>query len=257
VRIEIEIARIEDSVRALVDAKEPAEESMRAALGAPDSMRIPVPTALPAPASIDADSVMSGISGGNPSILALDHMILRDESAVRLAGKSSWPDFSLGFDYIDTGPALDPAVPGSGKDPWMVSLSLKLPIWIGKNRALENEAAARLEMSRHGRKDAVGELRARAEKTISLHRDAEAKVELLAGGLIPKAEESLAVTLREYESGEADYLHVLESQRLLLDLRLELEEALAIREIKAAELEMLSGREFRRENQEEERDEIH
>jgi cobalt-zinc-cadmium efflux system outer membrane protein len=246
VRIEIEIARLEDALRGYEDAKRPAEEVMRAALGAPDTMRIPLPSVMPAPAVIEADTVMAAISRNNPSILALDHMILREESAVRLVGKSSWPDFSLGFDYIETGPALDPANPDSGKDPWMVSLSLKLPIWIGKNGALRNEAAARLEMKRHGRKDAVSELRARTEKILTEHRDASAKVELYEGTLIPKAEEALAVTLREYEGGETDYLDVLESQRLLLDLKLEFEEAFAAREIKSAELEMLAGRDFRR-----------
>jgi outer membrane protein TolC len=172
-------------------------------------------------------------------------MIMREENALKLAGKSSWPDFSLGLDYIDTGPALYPNMPDSGKDPWMVSLSVKLPIWFGKNSAMKDEARAKIEMNRYEKKDAEGDLRARVEKVLLEYRDASSKTELFAGTLIPKAEESFAVTLTEYEGGDADFLHVLDAQRLLLDLRLEMEEALVKREIRAAELEMLAGKTFR------------
>ncbi len=100
-------------------------------------------------------------------------------------------------------------------------------------------------MNRYEKKDTESELRARAEKLLFEYRDASSKTELFSGTLLPKAEESLAVTLIEYEGGEADFLHVLEAQRLLLDLRLEMEEALVRQEIRAAELEMLAGRTFR------------
>jgi len=245
VRIEIEIARLTDALRTLEDSKSSAAEDMRNALGAPDGTGIDFPGDMPESAVIEPDTVMAAVLNGNPSILAIDHMIMREENALRLAGKSSWPDFSLGLDYIDTGPALDPEMPDSGKDPWMVSLSVKLPIWFGKNSALKEEARARIEMNRYEKKDTEGELRARVEKVLVEYRDATSKTELFGGSLIPKAEESLAITLTEYEGGDADFLHVLDAQRLLLDLRLEMEEALVKQEIRAAELEMLAGRAFR------------
>ncbi len=245
VRIEIEIARLTDALRTLEDSKSSAAEDMRNALGAPDGTEIDFPGDMPESAVIEPDTVMAAVLNGNPSILAIDHMIMREENALRLAGKSSWPDFALGLDYIDTGPAIDPEMPDSGKDPWMVSLSVKLPIWFGKNSALKEEARARIEMNRYEKKDTEGELRARVEKVLVDYRDAFSKTELFGGSLIPKAEESLAITLMEYEGGDADFLHVLDAQRLLLDLRLEMEEALVKQEIRAAELEMLAGRAFR------------
>jgi len=245
VRIEIEIARVTDALRALEDSKVSAAEDMKNALGAPAVLEIPFPGDMPEPAAISPDTVMAAVLRNNPSILAIDHMIMREENALRLAGKSSWPDFSLGLDYIDTGPALDPDMPDSGKDPWMVSLSVKLPIWFDKNSAMKEETRAKIEMNRYEKKDTEGDLRARVEKVLAGYRDASSKTDLFSGTLIPKAEESLAVTLIEYEGGEADFLHVLDAQRLLLDLRLEMEEALVKREIRAAELEMLAGKSFR------------
>jgi outer membrane protein TolC len=245
VRIEIEIERVADALRTLEDSRSSAEEGMRSALGAPAGLVIPFPAEMPERAVIEPDTVMAAVMENNPTILAIDHMIMREENALRLAGKASWPDFSLGIDYIDTGPSIDPGMPESGKDPWMVSLSLKLPVWFGRNNALKDEARSRIEMKRYERKDRTAELRTRTEKLLSEYRSASSKTELFAGKLLPKAEESLNVTLIEYEGGEADFLHVLDAQRLLLDLRLEMEEALVMQEIRAAELEMLAGRSFR------------
>jgi outer membrane protein TolC len=100
-------------------------------------------------------------------------------------------------------------------------------------------------MSRYAKRAAEDELKARTERVLYELRDARSKVALYADTLIPRAEESLAVTLRDYEGAVADFLDVLEAQRLLLDLRLELEETLVRREIASAELEMLAGREYR------------
>lgn len=244
-RIEIEIARVEDRLRALGDSREAAAARLRSVIGAPDTTTVPVPGILPEPAIIDGEDVLAAVLENNPALLAADHLIRREERSVSLAGKSSWPDLALGFEYIDTGDALDPSMPESGKDPWMVSLSLELPIWFGKYRAEKDAARARLEMNRYTRQDRVNELTARTERVLYELRDASSKAALYTGSLIPRAEVSLAVTMREYEGAAADFLAVLEAQRLLLDLRLELEETLVRREIASAELEMLAGREYR------------
>lgn len=244
-RIEIEIARAEDRLRALLDSRKAAAARMRSVIGAPDTLTIPVPRALPEPAVIDGRLVLADVLEHNPSLLAAEHLILREERSVRLAGKSSWPNIALGFEYIETGDALDTAMPESGKDPWMVSLSLELPVWFGKYRAEKNAAKARLEMNRYAKRDRVNELTARTERVLYELRDAESRVSLYAGTLIPRARESLAVTLRDYEGDRADFLEVLEAQRLLLDLELELEETHVRREMVSAELEMLAGREYR------------
>jgi outer membrane protein TolC len=244
-RIQIETARTEDRLRALEDSRAAAAEQLRSAVGAPDTLGVPVPRTLPEPASIEGENPLAAVLENNPALLAADHMIRREEQSLSLAGRSSWPDLALGFEYIDTGEALDPSMPESGKDPWMVSLSVELPLWFAKHSAEKDAARARIEMSRYAKRAAEDELKARTERVLYELRDARSKVALYADTLIPRAEESLAVTLRDYEGAVADFLDVLEAQRLLLDLRLELEETLVRREIASAELEMLAGREYR------------
>ncbi|MDD3643161.1 MAG: TolC family protein, partial [Candidatus Krumholzibacteria bacterium] len=244
-RIEIETARAADRLRAIEDSRDAAAALMRGVIGAPDTLSIPVPSVLPEPAVIDTARVMADVLEHNPSLLAADHLVRREERSISLAGKSYWPGMALGFEYIDTGDALDPSMPESGKDPWMVSLSLELPIRFGKYRAERDAARARLEMNRYARRERADELIARTERILHELRDTRAKGSLYAGSLIPRAQESLAVTLRDYEGGAADFLDVLEAQRLLLDLRLELEETLVRGEIASAELEMMAGRDYR------------
>lgn len=245
IRIEIEIERTRDRVRALEDSREAAAARLRSAIGAPDTVAIPVPTILPEPAVTGGEDVLADVLEHNPSLLAADHRIRREERSLRLAKKSSWPDLALGFEYVETGYALDPSMPESGKDPWMVSVSLELPIRFGKYRAEKEAARARIEMNRYAKHARARELTARVERVLAELRDARSKAALYTDSLVPRAEEALAVTLRDYEGGAADFLDVLEAQRLLLDLRLELEETLVRGEIASAEIEMLAGREYR------------
>ncbi len=240
--IEIEVARLEDRLSSLEDSRRSAEESLRSLVGFPDSFEPPFPGALPLIEPLSADSAVARVESGNPGLKALDRLVERNEEAARLAGKLSLPDLTLGFDWIDTGEALDPMMPESGKDPWMVSLSVKIPIWFAGNRSAREAAGARLAMSRYRLADRRQALRARAERALFEYRDSARKVGLYEDELIPRALEAGEVSLRAYESGKVGFLSVLEAQRLLLDLRLEMEEASVARAIRAAELMMLSGR---------------
>lgn len=240
-RIEIERLRLEDRVRALEDSRRPAVEELRGLVGFSADHVPPFPPTLPVLETAAEDSLMRSVEEENPGVRALGHIVMRNEEAARLAGKLSWPDFTIGLDWIDTGDALNPSAPESGKDPWMVSLSVKLPIWFGSNSAAREAAAARLEMSRYRLRDERQALRARAERALFEYRDALSRKELYDDALIPRAEEAQEVSLRAYESGKVGFLRVLEAQRLLLDLRLEREEASVAATVGAAELMMLSG----------------
>jgi outer membrane protein TolC len=156
----------------------------------------------------------------------------------------SYPSFTLGFDYIETGPALNPSLDESGKDPWMVSAGISLPIWFGKNKARRNKALADYRMAQENLKNAENRLVALVEKILFEYDDARRKIRLYRDGLIPKAEESMNAFYTAYQAGKADFLNLLDSQRQLLNFQLALEKALAGAAKKKAELEMIVGKEL-------------
>jgi cobalt-zinc-cadmium efflux system outer membrane protein len=154
------------------------------------------------------------------------------------------PDLTLGATFIRTGDALDPEMDTSGKDPIMASLSVNLPIWIGKYRAAERQARALLRAAEKRRQDREHQLLTDLKLAVFHFRSAERKMDLYGDSLIPKAEQALAASQRAFAAGQADFFDLIEAERTLLEFQLAYERALADRARKLAEIEMLSGRQI-------------
>ena len=245
IQIQVELGKLEDRLISLQAIQQPTEAHLLAALNLPDSISLPVPGNVPdEQITIDADSVKAQAQSFNPDLLALDNMIAKEKIGVSLAKKSSFPNFTLGVDYIQTGKALDPTMPESGKDPIVVFGSINLPIWFGKNKAARDRARSRYEAAINGKVNAENRLDALVEKLLFEYDDAQRKVDLYRDGLIPRAQQSLNAALTDYQAGKAGFIDVIDAERLLLEFQLNLEESLTMRATKLAEIEMTTGREY-------------
>jgi outer membrane protein TolC len=246
IKAQVELGKLEDKLRTVEEKVAPTVARLRAALNLPDSVSLPVPTevVITGAPELDRDSVLAEVLANNPDLKSIAHLIQKEEAQVSLAKKASYPNFTFGVDYIETGSASNPATPGSGKDPWMFNVSVNLPLWFGKNKARRNEARARYRMAQDNFREATNQLRAFTERVLFEYEDAQRKIKLYRDGLIPKAEQSLNASYTAYQAGEDDFLSLLDAQRLLLDFELKLELARTVSAKKLAELEMITGHEL-------------
>ncbi|MFH1756006.1 MAG: TolC family protein [Candidatus Latescibacterota bacterium] len=247
IKAQVELGKLEDRVRTLEEMAGPVSARLRAAVNLPDSVQLPLP------GTIDIDEtewdrtrVIQEVMIHNPDLASLRHVIDKEEAGMRLAGKMSRPGFVIGLDYIQTGEAVNPAMLDSGKDPWMVSVGVSVPIWFGANKARKMEAAAKRREAEYRYADAQNRLKAFAEQVMFDTGDALRKTRLYRDGLVPKAEQSLNASYTAYQAGETDFLNVLDAQRQLLDFQLQFERSTANLAIGRAKLEMLMGRQFDR-----------
>jgi len=247
IKTQVELGRLEDQIRSLEEKIEPTASQLRAVLDLPDTVGLPVPDSIAFDTTgIPRDSLLTRVRENNPDLMAIRHTIDKEKAGIKLANKSSYPNFSIGVDYIETGPALNPMLPESGKDPWMVSVGIDLPIWFGKNKSRKNEARSRLSAARHNLAQAQNDLTAYTDNVHYDYEDNLRKISLYRDGLLPKAEQSLNTTYASYEAGESDFLSVLDAQRQLLNFQLEYDRAYTNAAVKRAEMEMLAGQEFGR-----------
>jgi len=247
IKAQVELGKLEDQLRALRDFVRPVVAELNAALNRPSGASLPIPKTLPQEAvSLSDERLFIWLKERNPELQAIDSMAAKEKAAVDLAKKEYFPDITVGVDYIETDSALMPGTRDSGKDPVVGMLSINVPVWRGKYRAAEREAEARYEASLRERSDRENTLVARLERALYGFRDAERKIDLYRDALVPKAEQSLKVTQQSYESGRADFLDVIDAQRVLLEFELSYERALANRSQRLAEIEMLVGREIPR-----------
>ena len=242
IKAQVELGKLEDRMFTLEYQVRPTKARLYAVLNLSDSIVLPIPS------SIDIAEVPAAernytaeILANNPHLGAIKHLIEKEEKEIQLAHKSSFPNFTLGIDYIKTGEALNPAMAESGKDPWIASVGITLPIWFGKNKAKKSEAEANKRAAEYVLEDKKNLLTAAAEEIIFQHDDALRKIQLYRDGLVPKAEQSLNAAYTSYQAGKADFLDVLDAQRQLLDFQLRLDLSITNMAKYKAELDMLRG----------------
>jgi len=246
IQAQLELAKLDDRLRALESMREPVAARLKAALNLAADRMLPWPRALPERAEPFTDvQARRWLAEGNPELARLAHLATKAGAAIKLAGKKSYPDIMLGVEYIDTGDALNPAMKDSGKDPVVAMVSINVPIWLGKYRAAQREAGLRKAAVEQDRKETAERLEADLALALYRFRDAERKIDLYRNMLLPKAEQSLGVARQEFEAGKTSFIALVDAQRLLLDFQLAEKRARADRGQRLAEIEMLVGKDLR------------
>ncbi len=247
IKAQVELGKLEDRLQTLEEMLEPAAARLRALLNIGDSIRLLPPRSVAVSEfELQPDSVISAVKQNNPDLQSLGHLIEKEKAGARFAEKLSLPGFTIGVEYIVTGKAMNPTIQESGKDPWMVGVSVSLPIWLGRNSARNAEARAQQRVAEYSYEDRENQLIAVTEKVLFDYSDALRKTRLYRDGLVPKAEQSLNANYSSYQAGETDFLYVLDAQRQLLDFQLTVEREKVRLAKTAAEIEMLTGNELER-----------
>ncbi|MCK8602859.1 TolC family protein [Desulfoferrobacter suflitae] len=247
-RAQVELGKLEDRVKTLEDLREPIVAKLNAALNRPADAPLPWPREVHEEAvKVDQEQLMAWLRENNPDLKAVGFLAEKEKKNIDLARKNFFPDITLGVEAIDTGQALNPATtPDSGKDAVVASLSLNLPIWWEKYSAGEREALARYEAFMGERSDQENRLAADLKLAVYKYRDAERKINLYRDTLIPKAVQSVEVSLQTFETGLGSFLDLIDSIRTLLEFQLAFERAFADQVQRLAEIEMIVARELPR-----------
>jgi outer membrane protein TolC len=247
IKAQVELGKLEDHLNTLQAQIAPKAARLRSLLNVSDETDMPIPNTISVlEIPLDEDSVTNLILANNPGIRALNAVKESAIASERLAGKQALPSFSLGVDYIVTGEAINPDMPESGKDPWMIGASMSLPIWFGENSARKKEARAKYRAAEYDLEDTENQLRAIAAQLLYEYADALRKTGLYRDGLVPKAQQSLNTSYSAYQAGEADFLNVLDAQRQLLNFQLTVVREMTRLATKRAQLEMISGTDLNR-----------
>jgi outer membrane protein TolC len=123
----------------------------------------------------------------------------------------------------------------------MAGISLTLPLWSGKYRAVHVTAQELRHSAILRRADRVNQLTARLEMLAYRVRDTQRQGILYRESLIPKARQSLVVTRTGFEAGTQGFMDLIDAQRVLLEFELNYHRIRTRHLQHLAELEMLVG----------------
>jgi len=180
-----------------------------------------------------------------PELRSARHRIDQSNLSLSLTRRKYLPDFMLGMSYFSIGEApMD--IPDSGRDAWNVTVGVRVPLWFGKTRNEARQHKSRVRQLERSYESARSRILADIEDHYNQYRIAADLVALYRDELLPRAEQALEATETGYLTGVMDFLSVLDSERLLLALRITLAERKAEVEIRIAELEAIVGRDLTR-----------
>ena len=179
-----------------------------------------------------------------PELAAITSAMEQAERNRRLAAKGYTPDYTISAGYMLMPEGTQPA-----RNTYMAEFSLNLP-WLNRRKHdAEINAAKAVISERESEADNVRSqvfsqiqealIRARAaQRTLALYRDT----------LRPQAEATLQATLAAYKNDKIDFLNLLDSQNMTLDVQSGYFKAAAEFESRLAELELAVGAPIPRDN---------
>ena len=233
-RAQVELGRLDDQLRSLMDMLGPAQAEINAVLGRPAHARLPRPVA-PSRQGVgilpqrDDESWLALAHDANPELAARRHEIERERQSVDLARKQYYPDFVFGVEYARNGSGRMAMMDGGGKDMLMGMISINVPLRSARNDAGLREARSRLAAAGRQVHAEQNTLESRLKMALYAYRDGERRLQLYGGTLVPKARQSLASTEAAYRAGDAGFTDLIDTQRVLLEFQLAHERAAADR----------------------------
>jgi outer membrane protein TolC len=170
-----------------------------------------------------------------PAIRAAKHGVGRANAAIELAKRQRLPDIEVGLSVNQF--SGDGNVRAAN-----VQFGIPLPWW---NRDKYNADIKREQASRSAAEQELAGLRnATMEEIHHLVTEAEAArrlIQLYRNGVLAQARLAVEASRAGYETGQTDFLSLLDSQRTLLNTHLDLHRALADHEKALARIEQMIG----------------
>jgi outer membrane protein TolC len=153
-----------------------------------------------------------------PELRKVQHQINREDEKLKLAKKNFYPDFSIMVDYIDIGGGTTNN-PEDGRNAWMASVGISIPLWKKKLRAAEAEASMRMKAGEDRYKYLENETNSRINEIVLDIKTALEQLDLYDHSLLPQAEQSLKSSEVGYLAGKVDFLNLLDSERMILGIK--------------------------------------
>jgi outer membrane protein TolC len=233
-KAQVEVSKIINELIILRQEKETAEAKLnallnrdiRSPLGKPQEFEV-------ASFGSSIESLFAAAVENRPELKEAFYEVERSKLALSLARLEYAPDFMVEYKQRQT---------NAGWDGWDGMVKVNVPLWFRTKQnykvkeAMQDLASA--ESAYRGMKNgAFSQVRDLLAKV----QAAERQVDLYKTGILPQAEQTFKASLAGYQTDKVDFLNLLDSQRMLLDFRLEYYRSTVDFQQRLAELEQAVG----------------
>jgi outer membrane protein TolC len=249
-KLQADITRGQNRIEDLRRQRADAEAALNTLLDRPPETSVPRTELRLQP--VDAPGLESLYEAGRrnrPELKAAFLDIEKNEKRIDVARKDYWPDIRLEANYIGVGKRSDPAgvlmpPPDNGKNIYNFTVGVKLPIRRRKYDAAVMEATEDFLASRESYRNAVNGVEAAIRSASFRLKTLREQISLFERVLVPQADQALRSGEAAYSTGSLGVLELLDSARVLLDVRLSLAQFETDYMKTLAEMERATGQAF-------------
>ena len=244
IKAQVELSKLIDKLFVLKQRRDSLSAKMNSILNRPGGTKLSSVNGVePAPFKYELQELHRISRESRQELLAAKIDIERREYEESLAKLDYFPDFTLGFDYIEVGSGHT-TMTNDGDDAWMGMVGINLPIWFDKLGSQVKEKEAALQASKKTYQNIENNVAYEVEDLyfkITTYKDI---VSLYKTALVPQTEQAFEAARIGYETGKIDFLNWLDSERVLLQTRLAYYKAIVDYQKSIAYLERIVGREL-------------
>jgi len=172
-----------------------------------------------------------------PELIILSYAIEKNKYAKSLAKRSFFPDLMASI--------VQRGLTSGTIGPWDLMLSFNLPLWFWtKQRYAVKEAIANLEEAEAAYKSMQNKAFAEVKDLAVRIEIAKNKIKLYKTDLIPLLENSFEVSLASFRSGKSDFMALIDTQRMLVENKMDYYKAFVEYNMALADLERAVGLSF-------------
>ena len=226
VKLQAEITRVRFRRQELLRERTDAEAALNALRDQP--VHVPVPTIAPVSrpeVNVDGEELQRIAREGRPEVRAAQARMESEGGGVRLARRQYWPDIVVGAAWGSIGDRRDAQgrmfpPPANGKDVYSVSIGISIPLYRSKYDAGVQAASARHSAATEAYRGVVNEADVAVRSAAFRLEMIEEQIALFRRALLPQAEQALRSTEEAYSTGTTGVLELLDSEEVMLDVRL-------------------------------------
>lgn len=226
IKIQTEITRVLNRLDIFERQRATMEARLNTLMDQPPQDPIPPIDRLSIPEiSVDLERLYALGLENRQELKAIEQRIERSERAIDLAQKDGWPDFFVGFGFVNVGTRSDEAginnpPSDNGKNAVSLSAGISIPLWRDKYDAEVREASETLRAERSSYAYVQNEMEFSIRDQVVRIETLGDQIRLFENVLIPQTEETLRATEAAYETGLLGVLDLLDSERVLLNVRI-------------------------------------
>ncbi len=235
IRAQVEVTSMRSDLLMLESDRAMAASGLNAMLGRDPLAPLARPNALPAlpaPAKLDAATLIERLRARAPEIFVEDARVIAAQKNKDLTFRNRFPDITAG---------IAPTQTGSKIGEWELMFEVSIPLQQKSRRHQEAEAQSMLDAARQRRQAVANRLIGDLQQNLAALQAAQRIDILTTNSLLPQADATLQSALVGYENGKVDFATLVDAQRAIRKAKIDRLKAQVDAQTRRAAIEKILG----------------